>query len=201
MTTGSDAPTTPTGGVEVPVTGTTASASELSEATAYSFSVFSRQPGTTTWWGPLSTTVTTPATSPVSDSAVAVTNPATVMVTDPAAVDVTVVDGDVRASVPPGTVPAIGQPWVLPPSAAAPGGYVARVVGIAPDGESVELAAAGLADAFDYIDIRVPDLGGLPVQALQPDGTLRPASTSGGGRVRRLRHPRGHARPLLLSLR
>jgi hypothetical protein len=172
MAVGSLAPSSVTSGTSVPTTGTAATVNDLSASTQYAFSVFARRPGTTKWWGPVSTTVTTPSSDPFGETAVAVTNPATVMVTDPTTVDVSVANGKVRTTLPSGTTPTVGQPWVLPPSDALPGGFIGLVSQVSADGRSVVLVAGGLADAFDYLDIRVPDLSDVPTTTL-----ARPAPT------------------------
>lgn len=180
MTNGTVPPASATAGTEVPLSGTTANATGLSAASEYAFSVFAREPGTSKWWGPVSTTVTTPSVDLGGETVAAVTNPATVMVTDPGTVAVSVADGTVRSTVPAGTVPIVGQPWVLPPSAALPSGFVGTVLRVATDGTSVVLAAGGLADAFDYLEIRVPDLSNIPTRTPSSDRRSR-LSTAGVG--------------------
>lgn len=157
---GDTAPTTATSGTAVPVSGTTATAA-VEAATQYSFSVFARRPGTTKWWGPVSTTVTTPGLDPTGATAAAVVDPATVLSTDPGDIPVSVTNGVLRAGVPAGETPALGQPWVLPASPDLPGGFVGKVKTISSDGLSVTLEPAGLADAFDYFDVSAPDLRDL----------------------------------------
>jgi hypothetical protein len=173
MAPGYTAPRLATEGSELPVTGTTASTTGLSPATAYAFSVFARRPGTQKWWGPVSTSVTTPSAGAGGQSAAAVTNPATVLA-DPSSVPTSVRNGEVTVTVPAGITPTVGQPWVLPVSDVLPGGYVGVVSRVSPDGTSVVLVAGGLADAFDYLDIKVPDLSSVPTSTLSDNGTARP---------------------------
>ncbi|TYL52159.1 fibronectin type III domain-containing protein [Nocardioides sp. BGMRC 2183] len=155
---GAQPPAGVSGGTAVPVTGATALDDDLDPGTTYAFSVFARQ-GKGRWVGPVSTTVTTPTGGAGTEQASTVTNPATVTVTDPAAVRPTVVAGGVQTTVPAGVTPVLGQPWILPPDTGIPTGYLGTVVAVAADGRSVTLAAAGLADVFDYADLSVPDLG------------------------------------------
>jgi hypothetical protein len=184
MASGDEPPTSATVGQDVPVTGTTAAVTGLTPAATYAFSVFARTPGTSAWWGPVSTTVSLPAeVNPAAPASVVVTNPATVVVENLRAGDASVTAGGVQATVPAGVVPVPGQPWVLPRSGSLPGGFVGTVTSVAADGSSVALAPAGLADAYDYLDLRVPDLRQVPMRTVaRSDGkTAGVASCSGSG--------------------
>ena len=105
------------------------------------------------------------------------------MITNPAAVVTSASNGKVTTSVPTGRTPTLGQSRVLPPDTDIPTGYLGKVTAISADGKSVTLAPAGLAEAFDYLDINVPSFEALPVQTL-PAG-LGSARRSGSHHSRR----------------
>lgn len=160
--TGTVAPVSVTAGAGVPVMGTTAAATGLIEGTDYAFAVFARAKGSTEW----GRAVAIRASTPSSELPAVVTNPATVRVDSPSASTVTLSEAGVVATVPAGTVPTVGQPWVLPPSDTLPGGFIGKVTSVSSDGGAVTLAAAGILDAFDYVEVRVPDISSLPVTTL-----------------------------------
>ena len=162
---GSSAPATVSEGTAIAVDGASATDTAVSPGQTYSYSVFAQASGSSTWVGPVSTTVTAPPARLSGETATVVTNPATVMVTNPDAVVTSASDGQVTTSVPAGRTPTLGQSWVLPADTDIPTGYLGRVIAISADGSSVALAPAGLADAFDYLDINVPSFESLPVQA------------------------------------
>jgi hypothetical protein len=164
-TTGTSPPGSVGAGVPVVVEGATASDLDVEPGATYAYSVFARATGSSPWVGPVSTVVTAPPLSPEGESAAVVTNPATVMITDPAAVVTSASGGRVTSTVPAGRTPMVGQSWVLPPDTDLPTGYLGKVVDVLPDGQVV-LAPAGLADAFDYLDITVPSFESLPVETL-----------------------------------
>lgn len=174
---GVSAPATVDEGTTVAADGTTATDVEVSPGATYAYSVFAQEAGTTTWVGPVSTVVTAPPADATGLMATVVTNPATVMITNPDTVDTSAKGGKVTASVPAGQTPALGQNWVLPPDTDIPTGYLGKVNAISVDGQSVTLVPAGLADAFDYVDINVPSFESLPVQTLQAG----PGSARGAG--------------------
>ena len=76
--------------------------------------------------------------------------------------------------------PLIGAAFVLPVSATLPGGYLGKVASISPDGRSVHLVAAGLADAFDYyrIDADLSTLSPKVIRALAHNASARTARPS-----------------------
>lgn len=173
-------PATAADDTEVAVEGTTASLSGLTPGTSYSFSVFAREPGTTKWWGPVSTTVTTPDPAPDAEAATVVTNPSTVMITDPADVTTTVLAGKVQASIPAGTVPTVGQGWVLPAGGGLASGYLGKVVAVSSDGKTVTLEPAGLADVFDYVELNIPDMSAQGAQVTPRPGARRSVLSCSG---------------------
>lgn len=65
---------------------------------------------------------------------------------------------------------APGTAVVLPVSQTLRGGYLGVVTDVAPDGLTVVLRPGGLAEAFDFYHLEIPDLGALPVQRIdEPD--------------------------------
>lgn len=174
---GSVPATSVTSGAAVPVSGTGAIASGLSGGTPYAFAVFARSSSAKPWGRPVTTTVTTPG-----DGATAVvTNPATVRLSGSAAAPTAVTSSGVTVRLPAGVVPAMGQPWVLSPTATLPGGMIGAVSSVAADGRAVTLRPAGVLDAFDYVAVDVPDLGALPVASVARPPAAPP--TSGARRV------------------
>jgi len=163
---GASAPATVSEGTLIAVDGASATDSQVSPGTTYAYSVFAQATGSNTWVGPVSTIVTAPPTRVSGETATVVTNPATVMVTNPDAVVTSAINGQVTTSVPAGRTPTLGQSWVLPADTDIPTGYLGKVTAVSTDGKSVTLAPAGLADAFDYLDINVPSFESLPVQVL-----------------------------------
>ncbi len=167
----------------VAVDGASATDTEVSPGETYAYSVFAQAAGSSAWVGPVSTIVTAPPTDVSGETATVVTNPATVMITNPAAVVTSASNGKVTTSVPTGRTPTLGQSRVLPPDTDIPTGYLGKVTAISADGKSVTLAPAGLAEAFDYLDINVPSFEALPVQTL-PAGlgsARRSGVTTAGG--------------------
>jgi hypothetical protein len=167
---GTTAPGSVGAGTPVPVDATTATDAAITPGETYAYSVFAQAAGSSAWVGPVSTVVTAPPTDLSGETAAAVTNPSTVMITDAAAVATTAAAGRVTSTVPAGRTPVVGQSWVLPPDTDIPTGYLGLVVAISPDGQSVELEPAALADAFDYLEVNVPSFASLPVQQVGPGG-------------------------------
>jgi hypothetical protein len=180
---GTSAPATVSAGTPVDADGATATDTEVSPGETYGYSVFAQAPGSSAWVGPVSTIVTAPPTDVSGETATVVTNPATVMITNPDAVVTSASGGQVTTSVPAGRTPTLGQSWVLPPDTDIPTGYLGKVTAISADGQSVALAPAGLAEAFDYLDVNVPSFESLPVQSLQagPVSARRAAAAAAGG--------------------
>lgn len=181
--TGASAPAGPEDGTSVLTDGVTATDVDAVPGATYAYSVFARETDTSEWTGPVSTVVTTPSAAPTGETAAVVTNPATVTVTDPGVVTTSADDAGVTASVPHGLAPALGQPWVLPPDTGIPTGFLGTVVAVSPDGRSVQLEPAGLADAFDHLDIRVPSFADLALQA----AAVAPSTSASSGRADRAR--------------
>ncbi|WP_148613415.1 hypothetical protein [Nocardioides rubriscoriae] len=167
---GTVAPASATAGSAVPVDGLTATDTEVIAGQTVTYSVFAQSPGSSSWVGPVSTVVTPPPVVVSGETAAVVTDPATVMITDPDQVVTSAAAGRVTVSVPAGRTPVVGQSWVLPPDTDLPTGYLGKVSSVAADGRSVALVPAGLADAFDYLDIDVPSFASLPGRRLGPAG-------------------------------
>ena len=180
---GASAPATVSEGTLVAVDGVSATDTEVSPGETYAYSVFARATESSPWVGPVSTVVTAPPIDVSGETAAVVTNPATVMVTDPDAVVTSASNEQVTTSVPVGRTPMLGQSWVLPPDTDIPTGYLGKVIAVSADGKSVTLAPAGLADAFDYLDINVPSFESLPVQAVtgDPGSSRRSGMTAAEG--------------------
>lgn len=81
--------------------------------------------------------------------------PGAVVLTASDLVTVTASAGQITTTLPSGQdTPPLGAGFVLPASAAQPGGFVGTVAAISPDGRSVTLTAGGLADVFAYLDLQ-----------------------------------------------
>lgn len=130
----------------------------------YSYSLFTKVRGK--WAPPVSITVGTPSGDSRQATYVA---PASTTIVAPGDKDVPGATGSgVVVKLAPGRpTPLLGSGFVLPQSAALPGGFLGVVTGLSADGRTVTLTAGGLADAFDYYDIAT-DLGDLPAVELTP---------------------------------
>lgn len=180
---GATAPASVGAGTPVTLEGAKAVDTSVSPGATYAYSVFAQATGSSQWVGPVSTVVTAPPSSMAGETAAVVTNPSTIMVTDAAAVATSAAGGTVTSTVPAGRTPVLGQSWVLPPDTDIPTGYLGNVVSISPDGRSVQLEPAALADAFDYLDINVPSFQSLPVQTAAAGRRAARGVISCGGEV------------------
>lgn len=130
----------------------------------YTYALFTRVRGR--WSPPVTLTVATP--SGVAGEAAYSVSPSTTIVEEGDADVVTPVDGAVQVRLAAKrATPLLGSGFVLPRSAALPGGYLGVVQAISGDGRTVTLTGGGLADAFDYFDVSA-DLGDQPEMALEP---------------------------------
>ena len=142
-------------GVNVPVTGTTASDTKLQPGTRYSYALFT-QVGNC-WYGPLTVNAgTTPSAG--ADQASYIAAPSTLLA-QPADIASATTTGSgvhlvLQTQVP---APLVGAAIVLPVSTTLPGGFLGVVTAVAEDGHTVELRAGGLSDAFDYYEIAIDD--------------------------------------------
>ncbi|CAM3636235.1 choice-of-anchor L domain-containing protein [Isoptericola cucumis] len=66
--------------------------------------------------------------------------------------------------------PAPGTAVVLPVSDALAAGYVGVVDDVSLDGRTLGLAAGGVGDSLDYLDLSVADLGSAPLQQVEAEG-------------------------------
>ena len=156
----------------------------LQPGTTYSYALFTRV--RKRWVGPVTITAGTAADDP---SVAAYVAPPSTVIVEPGDADVptaTATGVSVRLA-PKRPTPIIGAGFVLPVSAALPGGYLGTVTSIAPGGRTVELAAAGLADAFDFYEIDV-DLAAIDPVELQPSAEDAPAPAPRAGLAAGLKH-------------
>lgn len=151
---GRDAPGRRTTGVGVATQGTTATDAGLVAGKRYSYALFTKVGRR--WTGPLTLSAAT-APPPGSTAAAYISAPGTLLAepTDVASATPTGTGVALRLTGDAGP-PLIGSVVVLSPSASLPGGFLGRVVSIAPDGTAV-LSPAGLDDAFDFYSLDVPE--------------------------------------------
>jgi hypothetical protein len=142
-------------GVDVPVTGTTATDTKLKPGTQYTYSLFTQIKNR--WYGPLVVNAgTTPAAGSTQASYIAapstlLAQPANIMSASTTGSGVRVV---LQKQVP---APLLGAGVVLPVSNGLPGGFLGVVAAVANDGHTIDLKAGGLSDAFDYYEIAIDD--------------------------------------------
>jgi hypothetical protein len=171
-------------GVKVATTGTSASDRGLRLGSKYTYALFTRIKRR--WVGPVTIAVGTASADP---SIAAYVAPPTTVLVKPGTPD--------RPQLTPGGVdvalardqptPVIGAGFVLPVSAALPGGFLGRVASVSADGRTVHLVAGGLADAFDFYKINadLSDVGPITLNhaastARAPDSRSRPQAHSAG---------------------
>ncbi|WP_089404553.1 choice-of-anchor L domain-containing protein [Geodermatophilus saharensis] len=111
------------------------------------------------WTPPVTVVVGTP--SGAADDATFVASPGTLLATAQDVVSAaTTGDGVTVVLADQVTTPAPGTAVVLPVSDVLPGGFLGTVQEVGTDGRRLRLAAGGLADAFDYYALDVPDIAG-----------------------------------------
>jgi len=158
---GERAPASPADGAPVPTRGQEALDRRLSPGTSYTYALFTRV--ARRWLGPVTLTVSTASLTP--GVAAYSAPPSTVLAAATAGDAARVAGGGVDVALAPGAAtPVIGAGFVLPVSAALPGGYLGRVASVSPDGRTVHLTAGGLADAFDYYRLNA-NLADTPLQS------------------------------------
>lgn len=161
---GTVAPSTRNRGAAVRTSGHSAVDQRLVAGRHYAYSLFTKVGRR--WVGPL--TIAAGTSPPAgSKSAAYVAAPTTLLPVASGIARETVTAGHVRLRLKPNTaVPSIGSIVVLPASGSLPGGYVGRVTRISANGD-ITLVAAGLADAFDYYNVNVPNFSST-AQTLRP---------------------------------
>ena len=115
--------------------------------------------------------------------------PSTVIVEPGDADKATVTADGVRVALAPSRpTPLVDAGFVLPVSPELPAGYLGKVDAVSGNGREVQLAPAGLADAFDFYKIEV-DLGAVAPITLHPtsDATASPRMQTDGAPFTRLR--------------
>lgn len=175
-----DAPATnPSQGVPVQVDGNGLVDGGLTPGTRYTYALWTR-PGDSALGvahnaGPVTVTVgTSDPASPETASYVVrpgtlLAQPEQIASAEPTGDGVHLVLADDVAPLAPGTA------VVLPVLPTLRGGYLGLVTEVSADGRSVLLAPGGIADAFDFYHLEIPDLGALPVQRF-----LEPEEADGG---------------------
>lgn len=144
-------------GVAVAVKGRGAVDRGLVPGTTYSYALFTKV--RRRWTGPVSLTVGT-APPEGSTSAAYIAAPTTVIPAASAVASATATGSGVSVKFKPGLLPpVVGSAVVLPKSASLEGGFLGAVTTVAPDGR-MTLKAAGISDAFDYYELRVPSFSG-----------------------------------------
>ena len=165
----------PDQGVDVPVAAGSAVDSGLQPGTQYTYALFAQDRGK--WVGPMVVRVGT--ASPDKTIAAYVASPQTQILKNSDIVAATTTGNGVRVVLSPSLrTPLVGAAVVLPISASLEGGFLGIVTDVSPDGQTVNLVAGGISDAFDYYQIAVPNVeGGDPVQL---DDATAPAVQSAG---------------------
>ncbi|MTD44831.1 hypothetical protein GKE82_11145 [Conexibacter sp. W3-3-2] len=176
---GFDAPATPSAGAAVAVVGSAASDTGLTPGSQYSYSVFTVTGGRTL--GPATLTVgTAPAPGGAAPTFVAAPGTAILTKADVASARPLTQGAAVRLA---GgqSLPAVGDHLVVPATGEVDLAFVGRVASIAVDG-TLTVVPVSLPDAFDYVDLVIPDFE----RALRPVGPrtragLRASRRSCGG--------------------
>ena len=167
--TGSAAPQQRSDGTAVPVNGTSATDQGLTAGTQYSYSLFTRIHAR--WYGPLIVTAST-SPAPGSTDASYVAEPSTLIAKASDIVSAVTTGTGVRVVLADQVAPRLlGSAVILPISGTLPGGYLGVVNAVSSDGRTVDLAAGGLSDAFDYYE--------LSVDSFTTDPNLLTAARSG----------------------
>ena len=170
---GTKAPKSVTSGKAVAVgsRATSATLKGLKAGKTYSISVFTLVGKK--WVGPLTQTVgTSPkAASPDAPTSSYVAAPETVLVAPSDHLTTEATSAGVVATLPSGVTPVIGMPMVLPVTDALPGGFVGKVKSVSADGKTVVLEQAALTEAFDYLDVNVPDIASVSTPVSLPSFT------------------------------
>jgi hypothetical protein len=154
-TAGSVPAATRTDGVGVPVAAGHASDTQLSPGQQYSYSLFTQYKNR--WYGPLSITVGTASDDTSRAAYVAPPSTALLRPTDTASAVTTGNGVQVVLAGSSTPTPLVGAGVVLPVSPSLPGGFLGVVTAVSADGRTLNLAAGGLSDAFDYYDIDIKD--------------------------------------------
>jgi len=161
---GSAAPAKPRSGSPVRAAKRRAVASGLAAGGTYSFALFSKVHRKVVGRSALTITIPRADGRGVSWS----TSPSTTIISPSSPVAAVPTGNGVRVTLPAGRpVPQLGAGFVLPISAALPGGYLGVVSAISADGRTITLRPGGFADAFDYYNINA-DLSKVASTALTP---------------------------------
>jgi hypothetical protein len=171
----------PDQGYDVPVAEGSAVDTGLEPGTQYTYALFAQYQDK--WVGPMALRVGTVGLDPTAAAYVA--SPQTQILKDSDVLASTTTGAGVRVLLAPGLpTPLISAGVVLPISAALPGGFLGLVTQVSADGQTLELAAGGITDAFDYYDISVPNFqGGDPLPAKQAAGPTAEAASPTNGPV------------------
>jgi hypothetical protein len=168
-------------GTRVKTRGKSALDAALTPGRTYSYALFTR--AKRRWLGPATVVAGTPTGDPTVATYAA---PPTTVIVKPGEPDTpTILNGSVYVQLAPNRpTPTVGAAFVLPVSDVLPAGYLGKVSAVSPDGRTVQLAGAGLADAFDLYDINV-DLATLDPIPLEPRAaaprSARPRAGLGAG--------------------
>ncbi|MFI6322488.1 choice-of-anchor L domain-containing protein [Nonomuraea sp. NPDC050556] len=167
----------PDQGVDVPVSGDSATDTGLKSGTEYTYGLFAQYRGK--WSGPMVLRVGTASADPKHATYVA--GPQTQLLDADDIVAAVPTGSGVRLTLAPGlATPLIGAGVTLPISSSLPGGYLGVVAGVQADGRTLDLVAGGISDAFDYYELSVPNIqGGDP----QPAATLKASPSPSSGPV------------------
>lgn len=140
---GTVAPRSVSSGQAVPIRHGHAVDQRLNSRTEYSYALFTRVRGR--WEPPVTASVGTAAPG----TAAYVAPPSTIIVRQGDPYVVRVVNGRINVVLPAGApTPVLGAAVVLPISTTLPGGFLGKVSAVSANGRSVQLAPAGLTDAF-----------------------------------------------------
>jgi hypothetical protein len=158
----------PDQGISVPVSNGTATDTSVQPGAHYTYALFAQYRGK--WVGPM--VLRLGAASPQPGEATYVANQQTRILRSEDLTSAEPTGSGVRAVLTPGQpVPVIGAAVVLPVSPSLPGGFLGVVTALASDARTVDLAAGGMTDAFDYYELSVPEIhGGDPVPDVAPSG-------------------------------
>ncbi|SKC75840.1 choice-of-anchor L domain-containing protein [Krasilnikoviella flava] len=171
-TLGDEPATSPSEGVRVETDGDGLVDTGLEPGTQYTYSLWARPGdsahGVANRAGPVALTVGTPDPERPETASYTVRQ-MTMLATADDVVSAQQTGDGVRVVLAEGVdAPAPGAAVVLPATDSLPGGFVGVVDDVSLDGRTLALAAGGVGDGLDYLDMTVPDLGAVPLQEIPP---------------------------------
>lgn len=191
--TGEVPPRRRTDGRSVRVQGTSAVDRRITTGKVYSYSLFTRR-SNGKWVGPLTISGSVAATGAASASYIAAASTLLAKAADLESMTVTA-DGLTVTFARGVVVPKIGAAVVLPITEQLDAGYLGVVQSVSSDGRSVHLVPDGLAAAFDYYEVDVPDIAAAVAGQASAPG----AAVQSPGESKSAAAPSAQAKAMLVS--